>query len=504
MRADDTKPQGQIVSNSIPSNSRVQNDYPIIAEGSAPVIDTIPRRGRAFTGAPLPPEGSGSGYNGLFRTEDSVAAPNTTTSTISFDGSYNISITDAAQTGLDTFTAMTIEMWYQITTSPDGSIKTILSKLDANGGYEVRVNNPTGAGEVLMQLLLRQSSTKIGTISSSFIVALHHGIGSVYNHFACTYQSTGTGAAIVTAYSNAIPIGTSASTIGTIVDSAANFTIGANATGGSAFTGNVKEVRVWNYERTAAQILVDMRNDNPSGNAPVGYWKLDGNSLDSSGNGNHLTASSPATYGTNMPFGTVYGRTQRYYPVSGGEGFINNGSSSWDNGRSASVGQSVNNSGDYGTAEISRVNFPTVYTFRRYFLPIDTRTLLLPAKGAQLFLNIGDTNVSGGTASALVQTTQASGGTLLTSDFSNFVSLNSPTELAGRLVNIVGTNRWAHFDLNSAGVSAIQYGGTTLLGVRQGRDVDNGTLTSASVIQANFEMSYVGGTMTGPFLDVIV
>jgi hypothetical protein len=89
---------------------------------------------------------------------------------------------------------------------------------------------------------------------------------------------------------------------------AINGTLGISTTGTVTFKGLIDDVRIYNYARTAAQILVDYNagsaahlgagTDPNEGNPPIGYWSFDENTgtvpYDRSGNGNNGTfASSP-------------------------------------------------------------------------------------------------------------------------------------------------------------------------------------------------------------------
>lgn len=68
-----------------------------------------------------------------------------------------------------------------------------------------------------------------------------------------------------------------------VTDASYNTTIGNVSTGGEGWTGKIDDVKVYNYERTAQQIVSDMNANHPTVGSPVvsslespaGYWKMD-------------------------------------------------------------------------------------------------------------------------------------------------------------------------------------------------------------------------------------
>jgi hypothetical protein len=69
------------------------------------------------------------------------------------------------------------------------------------------------------------------------------------------------------------------------------------------FRGKIDEVKVYNYIRTQKQIAEDMGGTGPAKNEMLGYWKMDGNSKDSSGNGYDGTDTSVTYSSSNAKFG---------------------------------------------------------------------------------------------------------------------------------------------------------------------------------------------------------
>jgi hypothetical protein len=63
------------------------------------------------------------------------------------------------------------------------------------------------------------------------------------------------------------------------------------------FDGQMNEIRIWSEARTQSEIMTN-KDIELIGNEPnlQGYWKLNGNALDSSPNGNHLTNHNGVTF----------------------------------------------------------------------------------------------------------------------------------------------------------------------------------------------------------------
>jgi hypothetical protein len=89
-----------------------------------------------------------------------------------------------------------------------------------------------------------------------------------------------------------------------IPDRAGPFIVGTiNHSPNCAFDGLIDEVRVWNYARSASQILADYDNAiTPPLFGLVGDWRFSGDLLDSSGLGNHLQASGTPLFAPGSPF----------------------------------------------------------------------------------------------------------------------------------------------------------------------------------------------------------
>lgn len=104
-----------------------------------------------------------------------------------------------------------------------------------------------------------------------------------------------------------------------------NGTLGDFLVGSSGFTGDIDDVKIYAYARTPAQIAYDYSKGKPvahyrfdegggaiahndysssdAGLAPVGWWRMDNNLTDSSGNGTTGTAEGGATFSTSAKIG---------------------------------------------------------------------------------------------------------------------------------------------------------------------------------------------------------
>jgi len=112
----------------------------------------------------------------------------------------------------------------------------------------------------------------------------------------------------------------------------------------------------------------------------------------------------------------------------------------------------------------------------------------------------GGTNADGGGTVALIQTTQASTGSLVAADFDN-ITLNSPDEGADRFdIGSWGSSGYNTFSLNGTGKGWINKTGNTLLGLRASKDVDNSTPSGSDVVRCYF--SEQSGTANDPKLEV--
>lgn len=215
--------------------------------------------------------------------------------------SQYLSITDAAQTGLDITGDCTFEAWVNLESLPStpNSDYIIVGKWGASGqrSYLMWLNNTDDKLHFIYSSN-GGSTTTYYTMDSAFVSG---DLGTWY-HLACVVDVS---AASVTFYKNGIAsagtmVGNSATSIS---NGTSDFTIGNTATGSNYFDGLIDDVRVWNDIRTQAEIQDNMFSELLGTEAGlVGYWKLNGNVLDETSNNNDLTLNNSPVYSVDVGF----------------------------------------------------------------------------------------------------------------------------------------------------------------------------------------------------------
>jgi len=190
---------------------------------------------------------------------------------------------------------LTIECW--IKPKSTGTLHSLFAKWDTTGNlrsyrflhvsatrlqFQVSVDGTTPSGS-------GQSNTDIPT--------------GVWAHVAVSYNAA-VGTCIF--YLNGVVDGTASSFANSIQDNASKSAIGCSDAGGTPtdfLDGLIDEVRIWNVERTAAQILANYNKEllgNESGLAA--YYKFNSSYGDYTTNGNNLTAVAGTVFSTDTPF----------------------------------------------------------------------------------------------------------------------------------------------------------------------------------------------------------
>lgn len=204
------------------------------------------------------------------------------------------SIADGSQTGLDLSGSFSIAGWIKKET--DGIDEHLVAKWNTSGNqraYALGINTSN-------QLVLSTSSDGSGqtnaTSTTTFVVAGGH------THFAVTVNL---GAGTCQFYKNGTAIETGSTTT-SLFNSTADFSIGALFAGAATnfVDGIMDEVVVTSDELTAGEVLQLYQGRDASLilNNIKGYWKLNNDYADSSGNSNTLTASGSPTFVTDVPF----------------------------------------------------------------------------------------------------------------------------------------------------------------------------------------------------------
>jgi len=218
------------------------------------------------------------------------------------DSSQFLSITDAAQTGLDILGDITLEAWVNIESQPATDIVYgIISKRDSSPSGEnswiLQYQDVSGTKKV--SLFLFDAAAPIVNVNYIFIQTLTTG---TWVHVAMTWkQSTGTAELFIDGVSQGTVVDTSAADIN---NSTTDFSIGrADAKVGleSFFDGKIDEVRVWDDIRTSTEISNNKDKQLVGNEANLqGYWRLNNDLLDETANNNDLTNNGGAVFSTDI------------------------------------------------------------------------------------------------------------------------------------------------------------------------------------------------------------
>lgn len=216
------------------------------------------------------------------------------------DSSHLVYISDNQQTGLDITGNLTIELWVRPEISSwtiGGETWTLIDKWYAAGGIEKRSFSLIYMFNDRLRFSISDNGMSDGHVSwNDYYINLST---TNWTHIAVTYNAiAGTG----DWYINGSLVQSFSGWLHSIYNSTAPVEIG-HSQGNNYFDGLIDEVRIWNTERTSAEIITS-KNAELSGNEPglMGYWKFNGNFLDSSPNGNHLTGVNSPTFSSDTPF----------------------------------------------------------------------------------------------------------------------------------------------------------------------------------------------------------
>ncbi len=207
-------------------------------------------------------------------------------------------VTDSDQSGLDLTGDLTIEAW--IKPESENTEGWIANKFRLNAGVGHRAYGFWISADESLNFTYStdghgQNTTQVPwgyTANTWYHVAVTHDISDNEVRFFVDGNLMGT---------------MQTSSGSSMFDSVASFAIGCNGsyTGspGNYFDGKIDDVRVWNYERYPGEILFGM-GEELSGSEPglVGYWSLNGDLEDYSGNGNHLTPVGNSSFSNSTPF----------------------------------------------------------------------------------------------------------------------------------------------------------------------------------------------------------
>lgn len=217
------------------------------------------------------------------------------------------SITDAAQTGLDLTTTVTMECWINIESLPGvGEYYGLMGKDDDVGrSYNWFIYNDSGSYEIHAIALNGANYDYYKYVWSTPTIA-------TWYHLAITINVANASASTFEFFINGASKGNGTSVhadnISSIANTAGKFYIGNEAySTDDYFDGKIDEAIVWSDIRTSQEILNSYNGGkgtiyNGTEAGMVAYWRFEDNLNDTTSNGNNLTGSGSPTYSTDVPF----------------------------------------------------------------------------------------------------------------------------------------------------------------------------------------------------------
>lgn len=216
--------------------------------------------------------------------------------------SQYLSITDAAQSGLDITGDITFEAWIKLEQLPStaGDTFQIISKNATNQkGYEFHIRSSDDTLRVRYHCTLGGATNSYLYMNEAFD---SDDIGEWIHVAAAIDVSAVTGSFYKNGILKASTVFNNACT--SIINNSAEFKIGAQeSTATNFFDGKIDEARVWSDIRTASEIANNYNKELLGTESNLeGYWKLNNNLSDSGPNSNTLTNNNSATFSTDVPF----------------------------------------------------------------------------------------------------------------------------------------------------------------------------------------------------------
>ena len=221
----------------------------------------------------------------------------TTINSLSFDG-INDNVSIGQPTSIQGITTnITVEAWVYPRAFGDDWFKSPIVEKD--GHFGLRLGTSNGLPSLAFTIANGWSNESVIVNPNSLTV-------NTWVHVACTYNST---TKVLIAYVNGVEVGRrtnnqSFSTMGT----GGNLVLGANTVWSRYFNGIIDEVRIWNVERSASQILASMSADVLGTTGLVSYYNFNqgsGSSLtDVTGNNGNGTLQNFSLSGTTSNWST--------------------------------------------------------------------------------------------------------------------------------------------------------------------------------------------------------
>jgi len=215
----------------------------------------------------------------------SFESPAVDSNVVNFDatqGQY-LGIDNTNQSGLDIVGSLTIECWIKLRSLPNNGNYAICSKYigDPNNSrswifYYSHSSNGYQLGMIISSNGHDNNDVQVRSWDYTLAVDQWYHVATVFNHSLGTYEI----------FVNGDSIGKS---FGSIHSGTAPFFVGRLWNHGWYFDGSIDDLRIWSTARTQNEIIgkmnTELTSQEPYLNA---YWKFNGNTLDSSINGNNL------------------------------------------------------------------------------------------------------------------------------------------------------------------------------------------------------------------------
>jgi len=167
---------------------------------------------------------------------------------------------------------------------------------------------------------------------------------------------------------------------------------------------------------------------------------------------------------------------------------------------------------DYTSAgrdiNVSHYSTTSKYEIRRGFFVFDTSSIPDNASIQSASLKVYVSGKANGDNDGedffvAVPTTQASTVSLSLEDYDQAGAVSNPQELSGRVdLGIIVTGVYNAWSLNAAGLSAIDKGGMTKIGLREGHDVLNHTIAAGKTNKIAVKFSEQTGTAQDLYLEI--
>lgn len=221
-------------------------------------------------------------------------AENTYSIDLEYDSSQYLVITDVNQTGLDITGDLTIEAWIKFEEWHEATYQGIMTKRGASGHRQYALMHyKDGATNDLYFFV----ADAVGETIGNKAVGLSTG---TWYHVAVAYDASAGSAEF---FVDGSSVGSAGSLKNSILNSDADFNIGANSSSGLYFDGLIDDARIWDDIRSEAEISANMEAElTGTEDNLVGYWKLNNDATDEDSNGNDLTEANSPVYSEDVPF----------------------------------------------------------------------------------------------------------------------------------------------------------------------------------------------------------